>query len=155
MPSSAIDRPAVDLEAIEGVKLEVVALRVEGVPAAEVTLVGKRLEEGERITFDDATLSRVLRAISEKRPVSLPMGLKLDEQALRVRIDDRPGALASLLQDIAGAGGNVMHLTHARTGSDLAFDQVTVSAQVETKGPEHCAQVMAHLRATGYQVQGD
>ncbi|GCD20582.1 threonine ammonia-lyase [Cellulomonas algicola] len=75
--------------------------------------------------------------------------------ALRVRIDDRPGALASLLQDIAEAGGNVMHLTHARTGSDLAFDQVTVSAQVETKGPEHCAQVMAHLRATGYQVQGD
>lgn len=75
--------------------------------------------------------------------------------ALRVKIDDRPGALAALLQDLAAAGANVMHLNHTRTGSDLAFDQVTVSAQVETKGPEHCGQVLAHLRGVGYQVQGD
>ena len=75
--------------------------------------------------------------------------------ALRVRLDDRPGSLAALLQDLAAAGANVMHLNHTRTASDLAFDQVTVAAQVETKGPEHCSQVLAHLRSCGYQVQGD
>jgi threonine dehydratase len=74
---------------------------------------------------------------------------------VRVRIDDKPGSLAALLQDLAATGGNVMHVSHVRTGADLAFDQVTIQTQVETKGPEHCAQVLHHLRSAGYQVQPD
>lgn len=74
---------------------------------------------------------------------------------LHVRIDDRPGALAALLQDIASTGANVMHVSHVRTQLELAFDEVAVEAQVETKGPEHCAQVLAHLRARGYRLPAD
>jgi len=74
---------------------------------------------------------------------------------VRVRIDDRPGALAALLQDLAASGGNVMHVSHVRTGADLAYDQVTIETQVETKGPEHCVQVLQRLRAAGYEVQPD
>ncbi|MBO9553311.1 threonine ammonia-lyase [Cellulomonas sp.] len=74
---------------------------------------------------------------------------------IRVRIDDTPGALATLLQQIASSGGNVMDVSHVRTGGDLALDEVGVEVQVETKGPDHCAQVLQHLRAEGYRLQGE
>ena len=73
---------------------------------------------------------------------------------LRVRIDDTPGALASLLHDLAETGGNVMHVSHARTVGDLAFDEVAIEVQVETKGPEHCAHVVETLTAAGYRLTG-
>lgn len=71
---------------------------------------------------------------------------------LRVKLVDRPGALAELLQDLARSGGNIMHVDHVRTGTDLAIDQVEVTMQVETKGPEHCAALLDHLRAEGYDL---
>lgn len=71
---------------------------------------------------------------------------------LRVRLIDRPGALAGLLQDLASSGGNIMHVDHVRTGVDLAIDEVEVTMQVETKGPEHCAALLDHLRAEGYNL---
>ncbi len=69
---------------------------------------------------------------------------------LRLRVDDRPGSLAGLMAQLAASGGNVMHVAHVRTGPGLALDQVEVDVQLETKGPEHCAQVVAELRAAGY-----
>ncbi|GIG19627.1 threonine ammonia-lyase [Cellulomonas chitinilytica] len=72
---------------------------------------------------------------------------------IRVRIDDAPGSLAALLQHLASSGGNVMDVSHVRTGGDLALDEVGVEVQVETKGPDHCAQVLQHLRAEGYRLQ--
>lgn len=71
---------------------------------------------------------------------------------MHIRIDDRPGALATLLAELAATGGNVMHVGHVRTGVDLAIDEVEVDVQVETRGPKHCAQVVQHLRAAGYRV---
>lgn len=71
---------------------------------------------------------------------------------VRVRLIDRPGALADLMLDLAEVGGNVMHVEHVRTGPHLAIDEVEVVAQVETKGTEHCAEVLEHLRASGYYL---
>jgi threonine dehydratase len=71
---------------------------------------------------------------------------------LRVILDDRPGALAGLLADLAAAGGNVMHVGHTRTGVDLAIDEVEIGVQVETRGPAHCGEVLEHLRRAGYRV---
>ena len=71
---------------------------------------------------------------------------------MRVRITDRPGALAALLADLAATGGNVMHVGHLRTGTDLALDEVEIEVQVETRGPLHCGQVIAHLRDAGYAL---
>ena len=48
-------------------------------------------------------------------------------------------------------GGNVMHVSHLRTGDDLAFSDVAVDLQIETKGPEHCGTLLAGLRAAGYR----
>ncbi len=71
---------------------------------------------------------------------------------VRVRLIDRPGALANLMLDLAEVGGNVMHVEHVRTGPHLAIDEVEVVAQVETKGTDHCVTVLEHLRIEGYQL---
>lgn len=70
----------------------------------------------------------------------------------RVRIDDRPGALAGLLAQLASTGGNVMHIGHVRTRVDLAIDEVEIDVQLETKGPEHCLEVLTCLRAAGFRI---
>lgn len=72
--------------------------------------------------------------------------------ALRVRLHDSPGALAGLLRELAKLGANVMHINHTRTGIDLDVDEAEVELQVETKGPEHCAGVLAGLRDHGYRL---
>jgi len=72
---------------------------------------------------------------------------------LRVVITDAPGALAGLLAALAATGGNVAHVQHVRTGTDIAIDEVEIEVQVETKGPEHCTQVLEQLRAAGFRVQ--
>ncbi|NLF04252.1 MAG: threonine ammonia-lyase [Actinomycetales bacterium] len=74
---------------------------------------------------------------------------------LHVRISDRPGGLAGLLADVAESGGNVMHVSHVRTGTHLAIGEVEVDLQIETKGPEHCEAVVGHLSAAGYTVRAD
>jgi len=71
---------------------------------------------------------------------------------LRVRVHDTPGALAALLRELATTGGNVMHVSHVRTGVDLEIDEVEIEVQVETKGPEHCARVLQHLRDGGFRL---
>jgi len=71
---------------------------------------------------------------------------------LQVRIDDTPGALADLLRALADTGGNVMHVSHARTVGDLQLDEVAIVVQVETKGPDHCEYVVDELRAAGYRL---
>ncbi len=71
---------------------------------------------------------------------------------LRVRVDDSPGTLAGLLARLAATGGNVMHISHVRTGVDLPVDRVEIDVQLETKGPEHCAAVVRDLQVAGYEV---
>ncbi|MET0788969.1 MAG: threonine ammonia-lyase [Cellulomonas sp.] len=71
---------------------------------------------------------------------------------LQVRIDDTPGALADLLRALADTGGNVMHVSHARTVGDLQLDEVAIVVQVETKGPDHCEYVVEQLRGAGYRL---
>jgi threonine dehydratase len=71
---------------------------------------------------------------------------------LHLRIDDRPFALAELLHELASTGANVMHVSHVRTQVELAVDEVAIEVQVETKGPDHCTQVIDHLRTAGYSL---
>ncbi|MCS0634556.1 threonine ammonia-lyase [Streptomyces sp. LP05-1] len=72
--------------------------------------------------------------------------------SLRVRLTDRPGALATLLGVLSVADANVLDVAHVRTDPRLGLAEVEVELQLETKGPEHCGQVAADLRAAGYTV---
>jgi len=72
--------------------------------------------------------------------------------SFHARIDDRPGALASLLQTLADAGANVLDVVHERTGPTLHVDEVEVALQVETRGSDHSQELLALLRSRGYPV---
>ncbi|WP_418276116.1 threonine ammonia-lyase [Isoptericola jiangsuensis] len=71
---------------------------------------------------------------------------------ISVRLDDEPGALASLLETIAAAEGNIVRVDHRRTDTTLEVSEVLVTLQLEAKGPEHCAAVLDRLRRDGYLV---
>jgi threonine dehydratase len=72
--------------------------------------------------------------------------------SFRLRIPDRPGELALLLANLASSGANVLDVEHVRTGPKLHLDEVEVALQLETRGPDHCADVLAQLRAAGYPL---
>ena len=72
--------------------------------------------------------------------------------SLRVRIPDLPGGLAGLLANLAHSGANVLDVEHQRTGQTLRLDEVEVLLQLETRGREHAADVVAHLAQASYVV---
>jgi threonine dehydratase len=72
--------------------------------------------------------------------------------AFRCRLSDRPGSLAKLLADLADLGANVLDVAHERLAPRLHVDEAEVVLQIETRGPEHCEEVIAALRAAGYSL---
>jgi threonine dehydratase len=72
--------------------------------------------------------------------------------SLRVRVGDRPGALAELLGQLGHLGANVVEVEHSRIAVELPLGQVEVALALETRGPEHCAEIVAALRAAGHDV---
>ncbi|MEW2221467.1 threonine ammonia-lyase [Streptomyces sp. NPDC006990] len=72
--------------------------------------------------------------------------------SLRLRLSDRPGALAALLGELSVADANVLDVGHVRTDPRLGLDEVEVELHMETKGPQHCVEVASGLRAAGYTV---
>jgi threonine dehydratase len=70
----------------------------------------------------------------------------------RCRLPDRPGALATLLAEVAGLGANVLDVMHERVTPGLHVDEVEVLLQVETRGPGHCDSVITQLRESGYKL---
>ncbi|MET7851452.1 threonine ammonia-lyase [Streptomyces avermitilis] len=74
--------------------------------------------------------------------------------AVRLRLTDRPGALATLLGVLPTVDANVLDVSHVRTDPRLGLTEAEVELHLETKGPEHCAEVEQALREAGYTVIG-
>ncbi len=74
--------------------------------------------------------------------------------SLRLRVADRPGALATLLAVLTVVDANVLDVSHVRTDPRLGLTEVEVELHLETKGPEHCREVEGALREAGYTVLG-
>ncbi|WP_404816893.1 threonine ammonia-lyase [Streptomyces thermolineatus] len=72
--------------------------------------------------------------------------------SLRLRLSDRPGALATLLGVLSGTDANVLDVSHVRTDPRLGLTEVEVELHLETKGPEHCRAVVEALRRSSYTV---
>jgi threonine ammonia-lyase medium form len=68
----------------------------------------------------------------------------------RVQVPDRPGSLAGLLADLAGADANVLEIEHVRTSATLPVDEVEIAVQLEAKGIAHCEELLNTLRDKGY-----
>jgi threonine dehydratase len=72
--------------------------------------------------------------------------------SFRARISDRPGALVRLLSEVAAADASVLDVAHVRTDPHLTVDEVEVALQLETRGAEHCEEVLDRLRGAGYRL---
>jgi threonine dehydratase len=72
--------------------------------------------------------------------------------AFRCKLPDRPGALATLLMELAALGANVLDVVHERVTPDLRVDEAEVSLHLETRGPEHADMVISQLREAGYTL---
>ncbi|MET9546560.1 threonine ammonia-lyase [Streptomyces sp. NPDC006627] len=74
--------------------------------------------------------------------------------SLRLRLTDRPGALATLLGVLTVVDANVLDISHVRTDPRLGVTEAEVELHLETKGPEHCVEVATALGDAGYTVIG-
>ena len=61
-------------------------------------------------------------------------------------------ALAGVLGELAAVGANVLEVEHERTGARLHLGEVEVFVVLETRGPDHAAEVCAALERAGYAV---
>lgn len=71
----------------------------------------------------------------------------------RVRVSDKPGHLAKLLADCAAVDANVLEVEHIRTGTTITVDEVEIGLQLETRGQQHCEEVLRTLRGKGYELR--
>ena len=63
-----------------------------------------------------------------------------------IPLPDRPGQLARVSEIVAGQNANVIEVLHTRHGVGLQINEVQLSVDIETRGPEHSEQVMQALR---------
>jgi threonine dehydratase len=69
---------------------------------------------------------------------------------VRCRLLDRPGALVTLLSELAELEVNVLDVMHERVAARLHVEDAEVLLHLETRGPDHCDDVLGRLRAKGY-----
>ncbi|WP_433876367.1 threonine ammonia-lyase [Sinomonas atrocyanea] len=70
---------------------------------------------------------------------------------VRMMLDDRPGSLATISRIIAENDANVTGVDHTRVGGSISMGDVAITIDMETRGHEHCEQVLRALRAEGFQ----
>ena len=71
---------------------------------------------------------------------------------IAVRMPDRPGSLARLLNDIQAMQANVVDIEHNRVDAGLGVDEVDIIVHVEARGPDHCTALLDSLRERGYRL---
>lgn len=72
---------------------------------------------------------------------------------LRTRVADSPGGLSRLLALVAAERANVVGVAHHRLEHRLELGQVDVVLELETRGHEHVAALIAALEGSGYSVR--
>lgn len=81
-------------------------------------------------------------------------GLAKVGRLYRIAIDlgDKPGELGRLADVIGKSGANVRSIDHNRTRRDVPIGRVRVVLELETRGPDHVAEIHANLRRGGYEI---
>lgn len=71
---------------------------------------------------------------------------------IKVNARDVPGNLARITARVAACGANVNEVHHQRAFSLLAAQSVEIELVLQTRGREHVQQVLAALRADGFEA---
>jgi len=142
----------------------------------QIAIAILRLVELEKTVVEGAGATPLAAILSEKLPelagrrVVLPVcggnidpnilsrviehGLVADGRLCRFTaiISDRPGGLAVLSKQIAGAGASIKQIVHDRAFASSDVSTVNVLCTVETRNHEHFAQVRARLKEHGIET---
>jgi threonine dehydratase len=149
---------------------EIVQVEEEDIALAIVSLLEKTklLVEGAGAVTLAAVLNRRIPGLTGKT-VCLLSGGNIDVKTisqvvergliaggrylkLTVELDDHPGALAKLAEDIAATRANIFHITHDRRSKSLPIGRTDVSLELETRGYEHIKEIVGYLEGRGYQL---
>ena len=88
-------------------------------------------------------------------PVAALMNGKLKEEygymTVKMMLSDRPGELATISRIISENDANVTGVDHTRVGGSLSMGDVSITIDMETKGVEHCRQVISALEDEGFK----
>jgi threonine dehydratase len=71
---------------------------------------------------------------------------------IRTVLKDRPGALSDLLAVVAAHGANIYAIRHDRTSREVGLADTEVELDLETRGPDHVAELCDAIRERGYDV---
>jgi len=117
--------------------------------AATAALINRKLPlEGKSVVvlvcggnIDVTLLSRIIER-----------GLVKDGRLLRLRIHlpDYPGALHRLTGILAELRANIVETAYDRTHHGVRLGQTAIDITLETRGPEHIAELLAVLSSAGY-----
>lgn len=149
---------------------EIVQVDEEDIALAIVSLLEKTkmLVEGAGAVTLAAVLNRRIPEL-EGKAVCLLSGGNIDVKTIAqvvergliaggrylklvVELDDHPGALAVLAENIAVTRANIFHITHDRRSKNLAIGRTDVSLELETRGYEHIKDIIGHLKEKGYNL---
>jgi threonine dehydratase len=72
---------------------------------------------------------------------------------LRVKINDRPGALAAVATQIGLAGGNIIEVQHQRLFGGIAAKSAELDIILETRDRAHVREIIDALIAHGHKVK--
>ncbi|MDY3048373.1 MAG: threonine ammonia-lyase [Rothia sp. (in: high G+C Gram-positive bacteria)] len=70
---------------------------------------------------------------------------------IKLMLNDRPGELTTISRIISEHDANVTGVDHTRLGGALSMGDVSITIDMETKGADHCKEVIAALEEQGYQ----
>ena len=70
---------------------------------------------------------------------------------VKMMLSDRPGELATISRIISENDANVTGVDHTRVGGSLSMGDVSITIDMETKGVEHCRQVISALEDEGFK----
>jgi threonine dehydratase len=117
------------------------ALLAERVPLAREDVVVAVLSGGN---IDVNIVARIIER-----------GLAADGRIARllVKVRDRPGQLARLTARVAKLGANVIEIGHRRAFADVTVGDVEIVMHLETRGPEHVAEIVRAFEADGLAVE--
>jgi len=143
-----------DIEHAIVMLLEIEKTVVEGAGAAGLAALLHAQESGSTV-FQGKKIGLVLTG-GNIDPLMLgeliERGMVRAGRLARVRVDlrDLPGALARVTSLIADAQANITEVHHQRAFTSLPVQSVEVDFVIQTRGPEHVAEVIARLNAAGF-----
>lgn len=65
---------------------------------------------------------------------------------IQTKLSDHPGALAKVLNILAGLKANIISIVHDRESLELSFQQTDVIIEMETRDKDHINQIITELR---------